>query len=69
LGVGLTTLPCKNENVEKPPEIRPDNGRRLWRRPRPKGCGAKRRRRRRRRFHGCYYQRLNTIWNFLLATE
>jgi hypothetical protein len=49
LGVGITTLPCKNENVEKPPEIRPDStfsgdqlgwrwrridGRRLWRRPR-----------------------------------
>jgi hypothetical protein len=24
LGVGLTTLLCKNENVEKPPEIGPD---------------------------------------------
>jgi len=47
--VGLLTLSFKNENVEKPPEIRPDwtasgdqlgwrwrgiDGRRLWRRPR-----------------------------------
>jgi hypothetical protein len=24
LGVGLTTLPCKKENVEKPPRNQPD---------------------------------------------
>jgi hypothetical protein len=44
LGVGLTTLPRKKKIVEKPPKIQPDNGRRLWKRPRPKlGCGAKER--------------------------
>jgi hypothetical protein len=42
LGVGLTTLPCKKEIVEKPPRNSAIfNGRRLRRRPRPKlGCGA-----------------------------
>jgi hypothetical protein len=48
LGVGLTTLPCKKEVVEKPPRNSAIfNGRRLRRRPRPKlGCGAKERERR-----------------------
>jgi hypothetical protein len=46
--VGLTTLPCKKEIVEKPPRNSAIfNGRRLQRRPRPKlGCGAKERERR-----------------------
>jgi hypothetical protein len=47
--VELTTLPCKKEIVEKPPRNSAIfNGRRLWRRPRPKlGCGAKGRERER----------------------
>jgi hypothetical protein len=47
LGVGLTTLPCKKEIVEKPPRNSAIfNGRRLRRRPRPKlGCRAKERER------------------------
>jgi hypothetical protein len=43
--VGLTTLLCKKEIVEKPPR---NSAGLLWRRPRPKlGCGAKERRTRR----------------------
>jgi hypothetical protein len=41
--MGLTILPCKRENVEKPSK---KFSRILWRRPRPKlSCGAKERRR------------------------
>jgi hypothetical protein len=44
--VGLTTLPCKKKIVDNLQEIQPDNGRRLWRRPRPKlSCGARERER------------------------
>jgi len=42
--VGLTNLPCKNENCW---EASKKFSRIMWRRPRPKlGCGAKERRRR-----------------------
>jgi hypothetical protein len=42
VGRGATTPPCKKKIVEKPPRNSAIfNGRRLWRRPRPKlGCGA-----------------------------
>jgi len=41
--VGLTNLPCKNENCW---EASKKFSRIMWRRPRPKlGCGAKERRR------------------------
>jgi hypothetical protein len=46
-------------------EIQPDNGRRLWRRPRPKlGCGAKERERERERDLGDLgvVERIILIW-------
>jgi hypothetical protein len=42
LGVGLTTLTCKKIVEKLPRNSAIFNGRRLWRRPRPKlVCGAK----------------------------